>query len=51
MDAKIVDEEVGVLSSHSGLSNLFSLQNGKRIKKKTKESERERERAHMKGFG
>jgi len=44
MDAKIVDEEVGVLSSHSGLSNLFSLQNGKRIKKKTKERERERER-------
>ncbi len=48
MDAKIVDEEVGVLSSHSGLSNLFSFQNAKRIKK-TKE--RERERAHMKGLG
>jgi hypothetical protein len=41
MDAKILDEEVGVLSSHSGLSNLFSLQNGKRIKKRLK---RERER-------
>jgi len=45
MDANFLDEEVGVLSSHSGLSNLFSLQNGKR------ERERERERAHMKGFG